>query len=110
MAGALRYQIILGNTVTDIGSVSYSETDFQHYILATGTTDTQLSFGGVTTADVFYMKSDQAITLNINAAAGTDITIDANKPLVLTGTAITAAYVSNSSGSSANIIWGIWRA
>lgn len=109
MAGVVRYQITVGDN-SEFGSVAWTEHTRQEIVVATATTDAALNFGGVTTADVFFLKSDQAITLNLQADSGTDITVDANKPVVLTGTAITAAYVSNASGSSANIVFEIWGA
>lgn len=109
MAGIISYRLELG-TVSDVASASYTESTWQEIVVATATTDAALNFGGVTTADVFYLKSDQAITLNLQADSGTDIPVDANKPVFISGTAITAAYVSNSSGSSANIKFGIWGA
>ena len=65
--------------------------------------DTTIPLGGITTVDLMYMISDQACTINLNSSSGTDITIDPNKPLVLSGTAVTAIYISQSSGSTANV-------
>lgn len=110
MAGSIRYQIAIGNNVSDFATVAYTESTFQELVLATGSTDTALSFGGITTADIFYLKSDQALTLNVQANSGTDIPIDANKPFMMAGTAITAAYLSNASGSAANVVFKIWGA
>lgn len=84
--------------------ISYDELISQDPIeITTGTTDSQLTFGGVGTVDVFALISDQPITVNLEADTGTDITVDANKPLLIIGGNITAAYVSNSSGSTASI-------
>ena len=110
MAGSIRYHLVVGDKIADIGSVSYTEYTLQEIVIATASTDTAINFGGVTTADVVYIKSDQTITINIDSNTGTDITLDANKPLLLTGTAITALYVSNASGSSANITIALWGA
>ena len=82
----------------------------QEIVVANAASDSALNFGGVTTADIFYLKSDQALTLNVQAAAGTDIPIDANKPFILAGTAVTGAWVSNASGSDANVVFKIWGA
>jgi hypothetical protein len=108
MPGAVKFQISLGNNISDIASVSYTDYTWQELVVTTATTDQAFNFGGVTTASVLYVKSDQAITLNLNSNTGTDISVLANKPFVLSGTAITAAYVSNASGSSANISFGVW--
>ena len=107
MAGVATYALTLSGTDISTesrrGSVSYDESLVQNYEIATGVTDEAISIGGVATIDVLFLESDQAITLNINSSTGTDITVDANKPLLITGTSITALYVSNSSGSTANI-------
>ena len=71
--------------------------------IATATTDSTLPIGALAAIDFFYLTSDQALTLNFNSTSGTDITIDANKPIMLSGTALTNIYVSNASGSTANI-------
>jgi hypothetical protein len=110
MAGVVRYQIMLGNTISEYASVSYTASTFQEIVIDTGTSDVQLDFGGVTTADMVYLESDQALTLNIQSSSGTDIPIDADKPFVLSGTAVTAVYVSNSSGLNANVVFKIWGA
>jgi hypothetical protein len=108
MSGSVRYQIIIGNKISDSGSVSYTETTWQELVVATGSTDTALNFGGITTAELIYLKSNQELTLNINSNSGTNITIKANKPFSMTGTSVTAAYVSNSSGTDANVAFRIW--
>jgi hypothetical protein len=110
MAGAIRYQIILGNKVSESGSVSYTEYTMQEFVVANGSSDSSVSFGGVTTADIVYLKSDQALTVNINSSSGTNITLDANKPLISVGTAVTAMYLSNASGTDANVLFKIWGA
>ncbi len=106
----IRYEIVVGSEIHDIGTVAYTESTRQEIAIANAASDTQLAFGGVTTADLLYIKSDQAISINLDSSSGTDITIDANKPVLLTGTAATAAYVSNASGSTANILYYIWGA
>lgn len=110
MAGVIRFELKIDNSVKDAASVSYTESTWQEIVVADAASDSQLNFGGVTTADVFYLKSDQALTLNINSSTGTDITVDANKPFFSAGCAITALYLSNASGSNANVTWGIWGA
>lgn len=107
MAGVATYHISLSGTDISTesrrGGISYDESLVQAIEIADGAADTELSIGGVATIDVLFLESSQAITLNINSNTGTDITIDANKPLLLAGTSITNLYVSNSSGSTANI-------
>ncbi len=93
---------------SDLLSVSYDEYLMQEVELATASSDSEFSLGGVATVDVLYFKSDQQVTINLNSSSGTDITVDANKPVLLCGTSITALYVSNSSGSTANIVYGVW--
>lgn len=110
MAGAIRYQIAIGSSVSEFANVAYTESTFQELVLANGASDTSISFGGITTADILFLKSDQALTLNLQANSGTDIPIDANKPFMMAGTAITAAYLSNASGTDANVIFKIWGA
>ena len=107
--GAVTYSITVGND-SYTGSVSYTERTRQEIAIATAASDTQIVFGGVTTADVLLLTSDQQITVNFDANDGTDITVDANKPVLFTGTAMTAIYVSNSSGSTANIVLDIYGA
>jgi hypothetical protein len=108
MAGAIRYQIILGNSVNETASVSYTDCTMQELVFNTGSADSAMSLGGITTVDLMYLKSDQALTLNINSNGGTDITIDANKPFFMCGTAITAIYLTNASGTNANVILKLW--
>ena len=91
--------------VADYASVTYTTSTALVHTEATGTTDTALSMGDVTTADVVYIKSDKALTLNINVNTGTDIPLDANQPFFMGGTAITALYISNASGSTANVTY-----
>jgi hypothetical protein len=110
MAGAIRYQMIIGNTVNESCSASYTGATLQELVLATGSTDTAVALGGVTTIDILYIKSDQALTLNINADSGTNIAIDANKPFFMAGTALTAIYLSNASGTDANVVVKMWGA
>lgn len=81
-----------------------TEMGWQAYQIATATTDQAIAFNlstGITTIDILYMASDQALTYKINGSA-TACTLDANGVVVLWGTAITALTVSNASGSTAN--------
>ena len=106
---AVTYSIAVGDESWS-GSVSYTERTRQEIAIATASTDTAVNFGGVTTADVVVIYSDQAITVNYQLNTGTDITIDANRPHVLMGTAMTALFVSNASGSTANIVIDLYGA
>ena len=76
-----------------------------NYELADGTTDQAIPIStttGVTTIQAFYIYSDQTISLR-QIAADTAWTVTANRPLIVTGTSMTALLVSNASGSTANI-------
>jgi hypothetical protein len=106
----IRYNVSIGDSVSEFANVAYTESTSQKFVLADSSSDTAVNFGGVTTADIFFLKSDQALTLNLQANSGTDIPIDANKPFMMAGTAITAAYLSNASGSAANVVFKIWGA
>jgi hypothetical protein len=106
----IRYNVSIGDSVSEFANVAYTESTSQEFVLADSSSDTAVNFGGVTTADIFFLKSDQALTLNLQANSGTDIPIDANKPFMMAGTAITAAYLSNASGSAANVVFKIWGA
>jgi len=102
MSGTVRMKVVVGDRSWE-GSVSYSESLKADIAIANAASDTSLAFGGVTTADVVFLISDQSITINLNSNSGTDITIDASKPFVIFGGAVTAIYVSNASGSTAHI-------
>ena len=102
MAGVVKYTMTIDNETYD-GEIAYTNKTEQQLQLATASTDTSISFGGVTTATVLVLKSDQALTLNVNSASGTDIAVAADRPQVFLGGSLTAAYVSNASGSTANI-------
>lgn len=106
---AVPYSISIGDDVYS-GSISYTERTRQEIAIATGAADTSVNFGGVTTGDVILIHTDQTIIIKFQSSGGTSITIDPNKPVVFTGTAMTAIYVSNSSGSTANIIFDIYGA
>ena len=109
MSGIVNYKLTVGDQ-SYAGAASYTEKIEAEAAIATGASDTALSIGSLTTVDVMILISDQAISININSNAGTDITVDANKPLALAGTAITALYVSNASGSTANIKYSLYGA
>ncbi len=90
--------------VADYGSVTYTESVIHEYTLATASTDSSISFGMITTAALFYFKSDAVVTLELQSASGTALVLVASKPVFLAGCALTAAYVTNASGATANIV------
>lgn len=80
------------------------------YEVATAVTDQAIPIStttGVTTIQGFYIKSDQTISLR-QVAADTAWSVTANRPLLVTGTSMTALLVSNDSGSTANIRLRVW--
>lgn len=89
--------------VADLGSAAYTEATVQRIAVATGTSNQSIDFGGVTTADIVYIKSDQGITYKVNGGSDSN-TLDAGKPVIYAGTAVTGLTVSNSSGATANIL------
>ena len=90
-----------------IGSTAYTDSTFQKITVNNGSTNIQLDFGGVSTADSFYIESDQDISVYFESA-GTEIPVKANRPLVLSGTALSEIYITNQSGENAQISWKIW--
>ena len=107
MAGVVNYVISVGEDSWN-GAYAYTARTEQDIVVADAAADTALSLGGVTTGAVLVMKSDQTLTINVNSSSGTNITLTADKPLMLAGSSITALYVSNASGSSANLTWSIY--
>jgi hypothetical protein len=101
MSGVVGYELKIGEE-TDRGSAAYTDCTMQEITVANGATNIQLDFGGVTTADVVYLESDQAISIYL-ASSGTEIPVRANKPFFQSGTAVTAIYVTNQSGSAAKV-------
>ena len=80
------------------------------YELADGTTDQAIPIStttGVTTIQAFYIRSDQTISLR-QIAADTAWSVTAYRPLLVTGTSMTALLATNASGSTANIKIGVW--
>lgn len=80
-----------------------SETEvvwYEDYPVATATTDGEISLGSITTADVFYIYSDQQITYKLNGA-DTACTLDAGRFHLHWGDAVTALTITNASGSTA---------
>jgi hypothetical protein len=91
------------NIVGSVGEISVEGGGL--YSVATGITNQALSLGGVTTAAVLYISSDQPVTVLINTNSiplGTDPN---NEPgfLLLLNTGVTSVGVTNMSGNAANI-------
>jgi len=102
----LNYSLSLYGCVTPVsrtGGVSSAEKCDFDYALATASTNTAITLGSITTATWLYVYSDQAISVNINSNTETAKSVLANKPLFISGTSITALYVTNASGSTANM-------
>lgn len=109
MAGVVKYDSSMGE-FSDLGSFAYAESAGGDYALATASTNTSLNFESITTATAFYIKSDQAISVNINSNTETAKSLTAGSFMLSVGTSVTALYITNSSGSTANIKWRIWGA
>lgn len=86
-------------------NVSADETGWLTYEVADGVSEQAFPIStttGITTVDVFYITSDQAISWKC-VAGETAIGLDANGAHCLFGTSLTAILVSNASGSTANV-------
>ena len=70
--------------------------------VATGTSNSALAFGPVTTASILYIESDQTISLK-QVSGDTAITITAGGFVLLFNTSATAYIITNASGSTANV-------
>lgn len=69
------------------------------------TVDQLMTMVGVTTAKMVVVAAvDKTLTVRLNVITGTAIVLDAGGVLVLAGAAITAIYVSNSSGATARVV------
>jgi len=89
-------------------TLSYDEGGAYTYELPTGTTDQSLiligAAGGVETIQDFFVMADQNISLKIGTAgANVAFTVAANRPVLVTGTSITALSASNASGNLARV-------
>lgn len=75
------------------------------YEVATGITEQlvpAMVSTGLTTVECLAIVSDQNISVTLGAAGTNDpIQLNANAPLILGGTSLTAVSISNSSGSTA---------
>ncbi len=93
----------LGNSV----NTSYDNAEF---ILATGQSDYDVgtnessAFSNVTTARYCEIRTDQTITVKLNATTNDSITItSSDSPYVINNIETTNLYITNASGSTANI-------
>lgn len=98
-------------------------TGFNHFAVATGTTDMEIDFatqGGADSARFLFIQSDQEISVKLNDAANTalyvspqtedpfgqvldpDLVLDGF--LVLKTKSINKVFISNASGSPANVL------
>ena len=104
-------QLVLGeigiNLRTLSLSVSADEWGWDEFEVATGVTDSSIFPPNITTIDVMYLESSQAVTWEYNGA-DTVITLDANKFALLFGTSMTALTITNASGNTAKIKLGWW--
>ncbi len=74
--------------------------------VATATTDKVLDSGDLATYDYLWIRSSQDVTIQItDSAAGTTLEIPADKAVLywFEATPITNVYLSNASGTTANI-------
>lgn len=100
MADVIAYDLILGKTHYS-GEVSYTESTEIVTTVTTGTSNQSITIADY--ANLILISSSQAITVKLNSSSGTAIPLDASSPLFLSGTNITALYISNASGSSATV-------
>jgi hypothetical protein len=75
---------------------------YHEMILLTGSVDSAVSFGGVTTADVVFIEADQTISWR-PAVTDTATILDRNRVHILVGTAMTTLLLTNTSGTNANV-------
>jgi len=104
-------QLVLGeigiNLRTLSLSVSADEWGWDEFEVADAVSDSSIFPPNITTIDVLYLESTQAVTWEYNGA-DTRITLDANKFALLFGSSVTALTISNASGSTARIRLGWW--
>ena len=86
-------------------SVATDEWGWDEFEVADSTSDSSIFPPNITTIDVLYIDSDQAITYEHNGA-DTTITLDAGGFALLYRTNITALTITNASGSTANVRLG----
>ena len=90
---------------TDTDSTTYSVVSSNRIDTANGATDEALAFSGVSSAKLFYLKSSEDITIKLNGSSDA-LSIRKDLPVFLPAT-VTACTVTNSSGSTANIDYGV---
>ena len=86
-------------------STTYTEVTSNRIVIADGATDETLPFVGVSSGKFLYLLSDQAVSIKLNGSNDA-LAVAANMPLFLPAT-LTACTVTNSSGSAANIDYGV---
>lgn len=106
MAGTVRYNVEVGSKDW-YGAISYDEKFESEIEVADSTSDTALDLGGVTTGALLYMYSDQTVSIDLNDSTETAKQVTANRPLLWHGS-FTNVYITNASGSTANVQYGIY--
>ena len=86
-------------------SRAVDEWGWDEFEVANGVTDSSILPPNITTIDVLYIASDQAVTYEHNGA-DTTITLDAGGFALFFGTSMTALTITNASGNTANIQLG----
>jgi len=98
----------VGNVLRSFGrEVGADEWGWDEFEVADGVTASSIFPSNITTVDVMYFESDQAVTIFQNSSA-TAITVDADGVVLLIGTAVTALTITNASGNTSNIKLGWW--
>lgn len=84
---------------------TYTEGGVYIESIANGVTDQLMNMVGVTTARLVVVSpQDGTLTVKINSSVGTAIVLNGSGCLVLAGAAVTAIYLSNSSGAAVKVI------
>ncbi len=96
---------------TTVTSSQFDEGGGRQFELANGASNLTVELGDVTTGEVFYLRSNQSVTYRLNGSTlDIPLTIDVTLSYAFAlffGTAITALTMSNASGSTATIRFGI---
>ena len=79
------------------------EYTIQRIAIADATSDQAIDFGGISSATFIAIVTDQTISFKLNGTSNLAITAKSAAPTVLNTDSITSLYVSNSSGSTANV-------
>jgi hypothetical protein len=103
-------QSVCGEDGSKFNNVLNTAYDNVEFTLATGQTDYDVktnvagAFSNVATARNINIRTDVTITIKFNATTNTSITItSSDSPLKVDTLEITNIYISNASGSNANI-------